>query len=123
MSYASPSPLGFVGDRVGGKVLFVTGASSGIGAAAVRRFTAEGALVAAAARRADRLQTLARQLRDDGKEVIPVACDVTNEDSIAAAVEETVRSSADWTARSTTPGREARSGPCTRSRPRNSTPS
>jgi A-factor type gamma-butyrolactone 1'-reductase (1S-forming) len=92
MSYASPSPLGFVGDRVGGKVLFVTGASSGIGAAAVRRFTAEGALVAAAARRADRLQTLARQLRDDGKEVIPVACDVTNEDSIAAAVEETVRS-------------------------------
>lgn len=51
MTYASPAPLTFSADRLAGKVVFVTGASSGIGAAAVRRFAAEGALVAAAARR------------------------------------------------------------------------
>lgn len=91
MSYASPSPIAFVGDRLAGKVLFVTGASSGIGEAAVRRFAAEGALVAAGARRVDRLEALADELRDDGRVAIAVACDVTVESSIAAAVEETVR--------------------------------
>jgi NAD(P)-dependent dehydrogenase (short-subunit alcohol dehydrogenase family) len=91
MSYASPSPIAFVGDRLAGKVLFVTGASSGIGEAAVRRFAAEGALVAAGARRVDRLEALAHELRDDGRVAIAVPCDVTVESSIAAAVEETVR--------------------------------
>ena len=37
MPYASPDPLTFAGQAAAGKVLFVTGASSGIGAAAVRR--------------------------------------------------------------------------------------
>jgi len=66
MTYASPAPLTFSADRLAGKVVFVTGASSGIGAAAVRRFAAEGALVAAAARRADRLAELVAQVRADG---------------------------------------------------------
>jgi A-factor type gamma-butyrolactone 1'-reductase (1S-forming) len=91
MSYARPAPLTFAAGRLTGKVVFVTGASSGIGAAAVRRFAAEGALVAAAARRADRLDRLVGELRQAGHEALAVVCDVTDEESVAAAVDSTVR--------------------------------
>jgi NAD(P)-dependent dehydrogenase (short-subunit alcohol dehydrogenase family) len=90
MTYASPAPLTFSANRLAGKVVFVTGASSGIGAAAARRFAAEGALVAAAARRTDRLEELVTQLRADGAEALAVACDVTDERSVARAVDATV---------------------------------
>ncbi len=90
MTYASPAPLSFAAGRLTGKVVFVTGASSGIGAAAVRRFAAEGAAVAAAARRRDRLDELAGELRQAGHEALAVVCDVTDEDSVAAAVDRTV---------------------------------
>lgn len=42
-AFNHPPPLSFVASRLEGKVTFVTGASSGIGEAAVRRFAAEGA--------------------------------------------------------------------------------
>ncbi|MGK5546159.1 SDR family NAD(P)-dependent oxidoreductase [Streptomyces sp. URMC 127] len=89
--YQQPAPLSFTADRLAGRVILVTGASSGIGAAAVRRFAAEGALVAAAARREDRLTALARDLKREGHDVLPLRCDVTDERSVATAVEETVR--------------------------------
>src|SRR5437773_2503119 len=47
MPYRQPEPLTLVSQRLLGRVILVTGASSGIGAAAVRRFAAEGAIVAA----------------------------------------------------------------------------
>ena len=59
----------------------VTGASSGIGAATARRLVADGYDVIAAARRADRLESLAR---DTG--VRPVVLDVTDDASVAALV-------------------------------------
>lgn len=91
MSYASPAPLALTSDRLTGRVVFVTGASSGIGAAAVRRFAAEGALVAAAARRKDRLDELVSEIRTAGREALAVSCDVTDELSVEAAVDATVR--------------------------------
>ncbi|WP_369371858.1 SDR family oxidoreductase [Promicromonospora sp. Populi] len=57
----------------------VTGASSGIGAATVRRLRADGWDVVAAARRADRLKELAAET---GCEVYPL--DVTDDDAVAA---------------------------------------
>lgn len=58
----------------------ITGASSGIGAAAARRLAAEGFSVWACARRTDRLD----QLAADVPGVTPVALDVTSADSVAA---------------------------------------
>jgi NAD(P)-dependent dehydrogenase (short-subunit alcohol dehydrogenase family) len=89
-SYVSPPPLTFVADRLAGRVTLVTGASSGIGDAAARRFAAEGAVVVAAARRLDRLDALVAELRASGRDALGVKCDVTDEDSVRAAVDATV---------------------------------
>lgn len=62
-----------------GKIAIVTGASSGIGAEIARQFAGEGARVVLAARRADRLESLARTL---GKNTLPVQTDVTKEADI-----------------------------------------
>jgi short-subunit dehydrogenase len=55
-------------------VIIITGASSGIGEAAVRTFAKAGYRVVAAARRLDRLQSLAQQM--ETKRVFPVQADV-----------------------------------------------
>jgi NADP-dependent 3-hydroxy acid dehydrogenase YdfG len=72
-----------------GKVALVTGASSGIGAATAVALADAGAAVAIGARRRDRLDTLATQLRDGGARVLPLDLDVTDEQACAAAVART----------------------------------
>lgn len=68
------------------KVVWITGASSGIGWACVEAFVAAGARVAASARRTDRLTELAGQLGRD--RVTPVPLDVTDADGRRAAHDE-----------------------------------
>jgi NADP-dependent 3-hydroxy acid dehydrogenase YdfG len=62
-----------------GRVALVTGASSGIGAAAARALAAEGARVALAARRIDRLAELAGQIREAGGMALVIETDVADE--------------------------------------------
>ncbi len=86
MTYRNPNPLRTFANRLEGRVTLVTGASSGIGAAAVRLFAAEGAIVVAAARRIDRIESLAAELCGEGRKVSAVACDVREEESVREAV-------------------------------------
>ncbi|RSS83823.1 SDR family NAD(P)-dependent oxidoreductase [Streptomyces sp. WAC06614] len=69
-----------------GKVALITGASSGIGAAAGRVFAREGAKVVLAARRKERLEELAAELTATGAEVAYAVTDVTRPEDTAAAV-------------------------------------
>ncbi|WP_030201102.1 SDR family NAD(P)-dependent oxidoreductase [Streptomyces sp. NRRL S-87] len=73
------------------KVVMITGASSGIGAAAARRFAAEGAAVVLTARRRDRLDALVEEITGAGGLASAVAGDVTDpadvDRAVAAAVE------------------------------------
>jgi NAD(P)-dependent dehydrogenase (short-subunit alcohol dehydrogenase family) len=70
-----------------GKVMFITGASRGIGAAAARLFAREGAAVVLAARSADALDRVAAEVRDDGGVADAVAVDLADRASILAAVD------------------------------------
>ena len=73
-----------------GTVALVTGASSGIGAAAAGALAAQGAAVALAARRRDRLETLAAGIRERGGTALVLECDITDEQQAAGAVARTV---------------------------------
>jgi NAD(P)-dependent dehydrogenase (short-subunit alcohol dehydrogenase family) len=70
-----------------GKVIIVTGASSGIGLAAARALARAGARVALAARSLDTLRAEADRLAAEGATVLAVPMDVTSDASVAAAVE------------------------------------
>lgn len=76
--------------RLDDRVVVVTGASSGLGVALARGLAEAGADVVIAARRIDRLEQLARELRANGVDVLPVACDVSDEDAVDAMVAQTL---------------------------------
>ena len=69
-----------------GRVAFVTGASSGLGAQFAKTLAAAGAGVVLAARRVDRLKALRAEIEADGGVAHVVLLDVTDHDSIKAAV-------------------------------------
>ena len=68
-----------------GRVALVTGASSGFGEHWSRLLAAAGAKVVLAARRTDRLETVASEIRAGGGEALAVALDVTDEAATVAA--------------------------------------
>ncbi len=73
------------------KVALVTGASSGLGARFARVLAANGALTVLAARRLERLKDLRAEIEAAGGAAHIVALDVTDQESIEAAIEQTER--------------------------------
>ena len=66
--------------KLNGKVVVITGASSGIGEAMAREYAAMGAKVVLGARQADKLEALAAQIKANGGEAVWCATDVTKVD-------------------------------------------
>lgn len=73
-----------------GKVAIVTGASRGIGAVTSRAFAAAGATVVVAARNADALDRLVRDIRTEGGTALACPTDVNDADAIRKLIEATV---------------------------------
>ena len=71
-----------------GKYALVAGASSGIGTQYAKALASQGAAVAVAARRKERLEELKAEIEGMGGTCIAVACDVSDEDSVKACVAE-----------------------------------
>jgi NADP-dependent 3-hydroxy acid dehydrogenase YdfG len=69
------------------KVVLITGASSGIGEGIARELAGAGAKLVLGARRMDRLQSLAEELRRKGAEVVIHTLDVTDRQSVEAFAE------------------------------------
>src|SRR5512147_2450322 len=72
------------------KVVLITGASSGFGAAAAKLFAQEGCKIVLAARRLERLEELAKEIRLAGGDALPIAVDVTQLTQIEAMVKTVV---------------------------------
>lgn len=77
-------------DRIAGKVVVITGASSGLGEAAARHLSALGANVVLGARRAERIQSLAEQLKGAGGNALAIPTDVTSRDQVKKLVDTAV---------------------------------
>jgi NADP-dependent 3-hydroxy acid dehydrogenase YdfG len=76
--------------NIEGKVVVITGASSGLGEAAARHLAAEGATVVLGARRVERIEALANELTASGGKALAVATDVTDRGQVQRLVDAAV---------------------------------
>jgi NADP-dependent 3-hydroxy acid dehydrogenase YdfG len=78
-------------NNIAGKVVVITGASSGLGEATARLLAAEGASVVMGARRVERLKSLAGELTGKGGKALAVATDVTDREQVKGLVDAAVQ--------------------------------
>lgn len=78
-------------NNIEGKVVVITGASSGLGEATARLLSNEGAIVVLGARRADRLRSLADELISQGGKAVAMTTDVTQRDQVQKLVDAAVQ--------------------------------
>ena len=78
-------------NNIKGKVVVITGASSGLGEATARLLSAEGAIVVLGARRVERLKSLADELTAKGGKALAVATDVTDREQVKKLVDAAVQ--------------------------------
>ena len=77
--------------NIEGKVVVITGASSGLGEATARHLSAKGAIVVLGARRTDRIQALQSELEKAGRRALAVQTDVTQRAQVQQLVDIAVK--------------------------------
>lgn len=77
-------------NNINGKVVVITGASSGLGEATARLLSSQGAIVVLGARRTDRLESLVSELSSDGAKAMAVTTDVTDREQVRKLVDTAV---------------------------------
>lgn len=77
-------------NNIQGKIIVITGASSGMGASAARHLANEGAAVVLGARRKDRIEALAEEIKKNGGKAMAKATDVTKQEELQSLVGLTV---------------------------------
>jgi NADP-dependent 3-hydroxy acid dehydrogenase YdfG len=77
-------------NNIAGKTIVITGASSGMGAAAARHLAAKGASVVLGARRADRIDALASEINNADGQAAAVVTDVTKQEDLQKLVDTAV---------------------------------
>src|ERR1035437_4618703 len=80
-------------NNIEGKVVVITGASSGLGEATARFLSAQGASVVLGARRLDRIRALADELTSGGGKALAIKTDVTHREQVQALVDAAVQTS------------------------------
>ena len=78
-------------NNIEGKVVVITGASSGLGESTARLLSSQGASVVLGARRVDRLRSLADELTGSGSKALAVTTDVTYPDQVKRLVDTAVQ--------------------------------
>jgi len=78
-------------ENIKGKVVVITGASSGLGEATARLLAEKGATVVLAARRTERIESLAEELKNKGGDALAVPTDVTDRQQVKQLVDKTVQ--------------------------------
>jgi NADP-dependent 3-hydroxy acid dehydrogenase YdfG len=78
-------------NNIEGKIVVITGASSGLGEATARLLSAQGASVVLGARRHDRIEALAGELTGSGGKAIAITTDVTHCEQVKRLVDAAVQ--------------------------------
>lgn len=77
--------------NIEGKVIVITGASSGLGEAAARHLAANGATVVLGARRVERIEALASEIAGKGGKALALSTDVVHRDQVQRLVDTAVQ--------------------------------